>query len=248
MNRRRQPFQGCALPPELPGHFALALQLCARVGRAGTAAQRLHRRNSKAGAGESLTIIAIVLGSLQFCAGTCENSFLCRNFARTPSRPIVSGVAAVERAACTRSENYSPAIGAQERQGVAATNQGFGGGDWRIPSHWAGAIRGESLPATRQVRKRQHVTCAGQNAVTSASNPALPYFRYVGICDSEFESASTPCRVRAQKCQRSRESGIPTTNAENAFFKIKAHPVTKDATRVGNFRRRTRALLLSALH
>ena len=21
LNRRRQPFQGCALPPELPGHF-----------------------------------------------------------------------------------------------------------------------------------------------------------------------------------------------------------------------------------
>src|SRR5271170_2552635 len=27
LNRRRQPFQGCALPPELPGHFPFA-QLC----------------------------------------------------------------------------------------------------------------------------------------------------------------------------------------------------------------------------
>src|ERR1700693_6142985 len=27
LNRRRQPFQGCALPPELPGHF-LSAQLC----------------------------------------------------------------------------------------------------------------------------------------------------------------------------------------------------------------------------
>jgi hypothetical protein len=26
LNRRRQPFQGCALPPELPGHFLNALQ------------------------------------------------------------------------------------------------------------------------------------------------------------------------------------------------------------------------------
>jgi hypothetical protein len=135
--------------------------------------------------------------------------------------------------------------GAARRRG---DEQGFGGGDANSLALRAGEIRGESLPATRQVRKRQHVTCAGQNTATSASNSALPYFRYVGICDSEFESASTPCRVRAQKCQRSRESGIPTTNAENAFFKIKAHPVTKDATRVGNFRRRTRALLLSALH
>ena len=25
LNRRRQPFQGCALPPELPGHFWFAL-------------------------------------------------------------------------------------------------------------------------------------------------------------------------------------------------------------------------------
>ena len=24
LNRRRQPFQGCALPPELPGHFRAA--------------------------------------------------------------------------------------------------------------------------------------------------------------------------------------------------------------------------------
>src|ERR1700678_4304239 len=24
LNRRRQPFQGCALPPELPGHFSSA--------------------------------------------------------------------------------------------------------------------------------------------------------------------------------------------------------------------------------
>ena len=24
LNRRRQPFQGCALPPELPGHFPFA--------------------------------------------------------------------------------------------------------------------------------------------------------------------------------------------------------------------------------
>jgi hypothetical protein len=24
LNRRRQPFQGCALPPELPGHFLSA--------------------------------------------------------------------------------------------------------------------------------------------------------------------------------------------------------------------------------
>jgi hypothetical protein len=30
LNRRRQPFQGCALPPELPGHF-LRAALSARV-------------------------------------------------------------------------------------------------------------------------------------------------------------------------------------------------------------------------
>src|SRR6267378_3928849 len=27
LNRRRQPFQGCALPPELPGHFGCARRL-----------------------------------------------------------------------------------------------------------------------------------------------------------------------------------------------------------------------------
>ena len=30
LNRRRQPFQGCALPPELPGHFETRLQRAAR--------------------------------------------------------------------------------------------------------------------------------------------------------------------------------------------------------------------------
>ena len=29
LNRRRQPFQGCALPPELPGHFLSAHRLTA---------------------------------------------------------------------------------------------------------------------------------------------------------------------------------------------------------------------------
>ena len=34
LNRRRQPFQGCALPPELPGHFGSArAPLTARVVR-----------------------------------------------------------------------------------------------------------------------------------------------------------------------------------------------------------------------
>src|SRR6266550_3431869 len=32
LNRRRQPFQGCALPPELPGHFGCALRLSASPG------------------------------------------------------------------------------------------------------------------------------------------------------------------------------------------------------------------------
>src|SRR5437763_14559818 len=31
LNRRRQPFQGCALPPELPGHFAARDFNCALV-------------------------------------------------------------------------------------------------------------------------------------------------------------------------------------------------------------------------
>jgi hypothetical protein len=25
LNRRRQPFQGCALPPELPGHVTISI-------------------------------------------------------------------------------------------------------------------------------------------------------------------------------------------------------------------------------
>src|SRR5215468_2439523 len=36
LNRRRQPFQGCALPPELPGHiYALDFAGSFIVGRAG---------------------------------------------------------------------------------------------------------------------------------------------------------------------------------------------------------------------
>src|SRR5216683_5424323 len=31
LNRRRQPFQGCALPPELPGHFRNPLPGAART-------------------------------------------------------------------------------------------------------------------------------------------------------------------------------------------------------------------------
>ena len=31
LNRRRQPFQGCALPPELPGHFLSAHLLAASL-------------------------------------------------------------------------------------------------------------------------------------------------------------------------------------------------------------------------
>ena len=45
LNRRRQPFQGCALPPELPGHiYAHDFAGFVRVGRAGISAELNDRR------------------------------------------------------------------------------------------------------------------------------------------------------------------------------------------------------------
>jgi hypothetical protein len=38
LNRRRQPFQGCALPPELPGHFLTHTTLSAKLPAADLAA------------------------------------------------------------------------------------------------------------------------------------------------------------------------------------------------------------------
>ena len=35
LNRRRQPFQGCALPPELPGHFVFHCFFAGRPGNDG---------------------------------------------------------------------------------------------------------------------------------------------------------------------------------------------------------------------
>src|SRR5437667_11271839 len=41
LNRRRQPFQGCALPPELPRHRAIILEwICSDVKKRGAAAER----------------------------------------------------------------------------------------------------------------------------------------------------------------------------------------------------------------
>ncbi len=37
LNRRRQPFQGCALPPELPGHFFFRITKDRRFSSAGCA-------------------------------------------------------------------------------------------------------------------------------------------------------------------------------------------------------------------
>src|ERR1700675_3557472 len=42
LNRRRQPFQGCALPPELPGHFLSAQLPAKRL----TANLAVHRARS----------------------------------------------------------------------------------------------------------------------------------------------------------------------------------------------------------
>jgi hypothetical protein len=41
LNRRRQPFQGCALPPELPGHFVSASLCPHRSARTALPAKRL---------------------------------------------------------------------------------------------------------------------------------------------------------------------------------------------------------------
>ena len=63
LNRRRQPFQGCALPPELPGHRSAGFTSWARLGGAGNSAQR-QPKTSEAAAGESFTIIATARVSL----------------------------------------------------------------------------------------------------------------------------------------------------------------------------------------
>ena len=67
LNRRRQPFQGCALPPELPGHartryccqhFAVAEGTLRLGGNAG------NRRQANTGRSETAPIIAIGRESL----------------------------------------------------------------------------------------------------------------------------------------------------------------------------------------
>src|SRR6478672_12484151 len=64
LNRRRQPFQGCALPPELPGHVsAHDFSGLVRVGRAGNSAR--IDADEKSGACDSFTIIAIASVSLK---------------------------------------------------------------------------------------------------------------------------------------------------------------------------------------
>ena len=67
LNRRRQPFQGCALPPELPGHV-FRLRLCAgsEFGIWQNPSQRLGSPGCWLGASTcgSLKIITIVVDSL----------------------------------------------------------------------------------------------------------------------------------------------------------------------------------------
>src|SRR5579864_3000939 len=61
LNRRRQPFQGCALPPELPGHIPLALRTCIAWN---TSEIRRTRHARDVIRGDSVTIITTASVSL----------------------------------------------------------------------------------------------------------------------------------------------------------------------------------------
>src|SRR6185503_6125742 len=81
LNRRRQPFQGCALPPELPGHVSACGLFCALAWDAPE-----PRRNGyflrPIRSGESSTIITTApvslneTGEILPCLVTCQ----CRAF------------------------------------------------------------------------------------------------------------------------------------------------------------------------
>jgi hypothetical protein len=68
LNRRRQPFQGCALPPELPGHFSKPAHRCGlrglftsrRLLRDSPRNETAHCRNACG----TLSIIAMAASSL----------------------------------------------------------------------------------------------------------------------------------------------------------------------------------------
>src|SRR5436305_7154852 len=82
LNRRRQPFQGCALPPELPGHIRAHSLSGDNRPNIGTA---LQRRDIHCEAG---TIITTWLGFAQRPAITCDHPLasVCRKPFITVSR------------------------------------------------------------------------------------------------------------------------------------------------------------------
>ena len=86
LNRRRQPFQGCALPPELPGHFLSAHLLAANFGRAlgALTGRDAAKQNSRcAGTVRNSRIITTVCRSLKMVADDFHRAF---SFSRSPLR------------------------------------------------------------------------------------------------------------------------------------------------------------------
>src|ERR1022692_1470014 len=84
LNRRRQPFQGCALPPELPGHFLSAHLLNGQFGRAlgAITGRDAAKQNSRcAGTVRNSRIITTPCPSLKmvadnFCSASCRSRSL----------------------------------------------------------------------------------------------------------------------------------------------------------------------------
>jgi hypothetical protein len=74
LNRRRQPFQGCALPPELPGHVSRAL--AELLGLSASARSAGGMTEAQRNAHGTLSIIAIASISLNVDA-TLEKEHLC---------------------------------------------------------------------------------------------------------------------------------------------------------------------------
>src|ERR1019366_6804697 len=97
LNRRRQPFQGCALPPELPGHFFVRTFLQtttdSRLGRAlralsGRDAAKLNSRC--AGTVRNFQIIATLCRSLKIVAEDFRRALSLLNFFHAFSRSFLT--------------------------------------------------------------------------------------------------------------------------------------------------------------
>jgi hypothetical protein len=204
-------------------------------------AQRLRRRDSKAGARESLTIITIVLGSLQFGFSSISDATMLER----PSRRVLSGVAALQRAESSPSKNNSSPVMLAQRQAVAgwrseASMKAIG----KLP-RIVSQVR-SSRRAMRQIASRACNLCR-KNAATYTSNPAPcscgTRYLLFGVQVSAHEFPSWSMKVSARAISEFRQQ-----NAENAFSQDQSPPCHKECDQGGQVSKENSGLFLSALH